>query len=141
MSFVSTAPSAMSSPAMLGIKEHRDSIRDYQRAQSAMQFYNYQGDGTIHKKQYTGKQRLRLDASPLSGTVSPQQTGPLGSTIASLLGPKAQHAGRGIQWGIWTDCSQAPAAANSPPGWRWRWQGRWLCTLWAPQPVCSPFYI
>ncbi|XP_026150553.1 plakophilin-4 isoform X1 [Mastacembelus armatus] len=48
------AASATSSPAMLGIKEHRDSIRDYQRAQSTMQFYNYQGDNTIHKKQYTG---------------------------------------------------------------------------------------
>uniref|UniRef100_A0A671YTY7 Plakophilin 4 n=1 Tax=Sparus aurata TaxID=8175 RepID=A0A671YTY7_SPAAU len=45
---------ATSSPAMLGIKEHRDTIRDYQRAQSTMQFYNYQGDNTIHKKQYTG---------------------------------------------------------------------------------------
>ncbi|XP_030285335.1 plakophilin-4 isoform X6 [Sparus aurata] len=48
------AASATSSPAMLGIKEHRDTIRDYQRAQSTMQFYNYQGDNTIHKKQYTG---------------------------------------------------------------------------------------
>lgn len=52
--FLFTAASATSSPAMLGIKEHRDSIRDYQRAQSTMQFYNYQGDNTIHKKQYTG---------------------------------------------------------------------------------------
>ncbi|XP_051260310.1 plakophilin-4 isoform X4 [Dicentrarchus labrax] len=49
-----TAASATSSPAMLGIKEHRDTIRDYQRAQSTMQFYNYQGDNSIHKKQYTG---------------------------------------------------------------------------------------
>ncbi|XP_034742379.1 plakophilin-4 isoform X5 [Etheostoma cragini] len=48
------AVSATSSPAMLGIKEHRDTIRDYQRAQSTMQFYNYQGDNSIHKKQYTG---------------------------------------------------------------------------------------
>ncbi|XP_038141530.1 plakophilin-4-like isoform X2 [Cyprinodon tularosa] len=48
------AASATSSPAMLGIKEHRGSIRDYQRAQSTMQFYNYQGDGSIHRKQYTG---------------------------------------------------------------------------------------
>ncbi|MEQ2161499.1 Plakophilin-4 [Goodea atripinnis] len=47
------AASATSSPAMLGIKEHRGSIRDYQRAQSTMQFYNYQGDGSIHRKQYT----------------------------------------------------------------------------------------
>lgn len=47
------AASATSSPAMLGIKEHRDTIRDYQRAQSTMQFYNYQGD-SIHKNQYTG---------------------------------------------------------------------------------------
>uniref|UniRef100_A0A8C6VYW4 Plakophilin 4 n=1 Tax=Nothobranchius furzeri TaxID=105023 RepID=A0A8C6VYW4_NOTFU len=45
---------ATSSPAMLGVKEHRDTIRDYQRPQSTMQFYNYQGDGSIHRKQYTG---------------------------------------------------------------------------------------
>ncbi|XP_029936130.1 plakophilin-4 isoform X3 [Myripristis murdjan] len=48
------AGSATSSPAMLGLKEHRDIIRDYQRAQSTMQFYNYQGDNNVHKKQYTG---------------------------------------------------------------------------------------
>ncbi|XP_044072463.1 plakophilin-4-like isoform X3 [Siniperca chuatsi] len=48
------AASATSSPAMLGIKEHRDTIRDYQRSQSTMQFYNYQGDNSIHKNQYTG---------------------------------------------------------------------------------------
>lgn len=93
---MSTAPSAMSSPAMLGIKEHRDSTRDYQRAQSAMQFYNYQGDGTIHKKQYTGKQRLRLDRSPLSGTDILQRSGPLSLTIASLLaGPSGCTQGGG----------------------------------------------
>ncbi|KAM4609150.1 plakophilin-4-like isoform 3-T5 [Polymixia lowei] len=45
------AGSATSSPAMLGIKEHRS---DYQRAQSTMQFYNYQGDNSVHKNQYTG---------------------------------------------------------------------------------------
>lgn len=98
----------MSSPAMLGIKEHRDSIRDYQRAQSAMQFYNYQGDGTIHKKQYTGKQWLRLDVSPLSGAVSPQRTGPLGSTIASLLaGPR-----RSTQGGECSGASRQTAARH-----------------------------
>lgn len=48
------AASATSSPAMLGIREHRDTIRDYQRAQSTMQFYNYHGDNSIHKNQYTG---------------------------------------------------------------------------------------
>ncbi|XP_031714602.1 plakophilin-4 [Anarrhichthys ocellatus] len=48
------AASATSSPAMLGIKEHRDTNRDYQRSQSTMQFYNYQGDNNIHKNQYTG---------------------------------------------------------------------------------------
>uniref|UniRef100_A0A7N6FLX2 Plakophilin 4 n=1 Tax=Anabas testudineus TaxID=64144 RepID=A0A7N6FLX2_ANATE len=51
------AASATSSPAMLGIKEHRDSVRDYQRVQSTMQFYNYQGDNNIHKNQYTGTQQ------------------------------------------------------------------------------------
>uniref|UniRef100_A0A3B4WWH6 Plakophilin 4 n=1 Tax=Seriola lalandi dorsalis TaxID=1841481 RepID=A0A3B4WWH6_SERLL len=52
------AASATSSPAVLGIKEHRDTIKDYQRAQSTMQFYNYQGDNSIHKNQYTGKQTV-----------------------------------------------------------------------------------
>lgn len=51
---VSAASSAMSSPAVLGVKEHRDAIRDYQRAQSTMQFYNYQGESGVHKKHYTG---------------------------------------------------------------------------------------
>uniref|UniRef100_A0A4W6FQN4 Plakophilin 4 n=1 Tax=Lates calcarifer TaxID=8187 RepID=A0A4W6FQN4_LATCA len=54
MSPVNHPGSATSSPAMLGIKEHRDTIKDYQRAQSTMQFYNYQGDNSIHKNQYTG---------------------------------------------------------------------------------------
>nr|XP_057937394.1 plakophilin-4-like isoform X4 [Doryrhamphus excisus] len=48
------AASAMSSPAMLAVRDHRDTIRDYQRAQSTMQFYNYQVDNSIHKTQYTG---------------------------------------------------------------------------------------
>uniref|UniRef100_A0A4W6FQR3 Plakophilin 4 n=1 Tax=Lates calcarifer TaxID=8187 RepID=A0A4W6FQR3_LATCA len=48
MSPVNHPGSATSSPAMLGIKEHRDTIKDYQRAQSTMQFYNYQGDNTLH---------------------------------------------------------------------------------------------
>ncbi|XP_077392104.1 plakophilin-4 isoform X2 [Festucalex cinctus] len=43
------AASAMSSPA---IRDH--TLRDYQRAQSTMQFYNYQVDNSIHKNQYTG---------------------------------------------------------------------------------------
>ncbi|XP_030641804.1 plakophilin-4-like [Chanos chanos] len=46
-----TAASVTSSPAMLGIKEQRP---DYQRTQSSMQFYNYQGDNNVHKNQYTG---------------------------------------------------------------------------------------
>lgn len=61
--FLSAAASATSSPAMLGIKEHRDSVRDYQRVQSTMQFYNYQGDNNIHKNQYTGtRQCMHLKA-------------------------------------------------------------------------------
>ncbi|XP_031650298.1 plakophilin-4-like isoform X11 [Oncorhynchus kisutch] len=46
-----SAGSATSSPAMLGIKEHRS---DYHRAQSTMQFYKNQGDNNVHKYQYTG---------------------------------------------------------------------------------------
>lgn len=48
------AASATSSPATLGMKEHRDSMRDYQSSHSAMQFYNYREDGSNHKKPYTG---------------------------------------------------------------------------------------
>ncbi|XP_064183459.1 plakophilin-4 [Anguilla rostrata] len=46
-----SAGSATSSPAMLGIKEQHS---DYQRTQSSMQFYNYQGDNNANKTQYTG---------------------------------------------------------------------------------------
>ncbi|KAI1898266.1 hypothetical protein AGOR_G00070560 [Albula goreensis] len=46
-----SAGSATSSPAMLGIKEHHS---DYQRTQSSMQFYNYQGDNNANKSQHTG---------------------------------------------------------------------------------------
>lgn len=70
--FLFTAASATSSPAMLGIKEHRDTIRDYQRAQSTMQFYNYQGDNTIHKKQYTGTQTKLFKL--LTGCISSQKS-------------------------------------------------------------------
>ncbi|XP_033843340.1 plakophilin-4 isoform X2 [Periophthalmus magnuspinnatus] len=48
------AASATSSPAVLGIKERRDTLRDYQRAQSTMQFYSYQGENSVPKNQYTG---------------------------------------------------------------------------------------
>ncbi|KAF7709760.1 hypothetical protein HF521_016610 [Silurus meridionalis] len=46
-----TAGSTTSSPAVLGIKEQRS---DYQRTQPPMQFYNYQGDSSVHKTPYTG---------------------------------------------------------------------------------------
>ncbi|XP_062862376.1 plakophilin-4-like isoform X2 [Trichomycterus rosablanca] len=46
-----TAGSSTSSPAVLGIKEQRS---DYQRTESSMQFYNYQGDNSVHKTQYAG---------------------------------------------------------------------------------------
>lgn len=48
------AASATSSPAMLGIKDRRETIRDYHRAPSSMQFYTYQTDNSAHKNQYTG---------------------------------------------------------------------------------------
>ncbi|XP_037395305.1 plakophilin-4 isoform X3 [Pygocentrus nattereri] len=51
MSPVHQTGSATSSPAMLGIKEQRS---DYQRTPSSMQFYNYQGDNSVHKTPYTG---------------------------------------------------------------------------------------
>lgn len=44
--------SATSSPAMLGIREHRLSKR---RAQSSMQLHNYYGDTNRNKNLYTGK--------------------------------------------------------------------------------------
>ncbi|XP_066542256.1 plakophilin-4-like isoform X2 [Hoplias malabaricus] len=49
-----TAGSATSSPAMLGIKEQRS---DYQRTQSSMQFYNYQGENSVHKTPHTGSSK------------------------------------------------------------------------------------
>nr|XP_023695779.1 plakophilin-4-like isoform X1 [Paramormyrops kingsleyae] len=45
------ACSATSSPAVLAITERRS---NYQRTQSTMQFYNYQGDNGVHKSQYAG---------------------------------------------------------------------------------------
>lgn len=82
--FLSAAASATSSPAMLGIKEHRDSVRDYQRVQSTMQFYNYQGDNNIHKSQYTGTQQCmhlkamctHMKANPLSSPDCRLPSGP-----------------------------------------------------------------
>lgn len=51
MCFSPAAGSTTSSPAVLGIKEQRS---DYQRTQQPMQFYNYQGDSSVHKTPYTG---------------------------------------------------------------------------------------
>lgn len=52
--FFFAAASATSSPATLGMKERRDSMRDYQSSHSTMQFYNYREVSSNHKKQYTG---------------------------------------------------------------------------------------
>ncbi|XP_074550291.1 plakophilin-4 isoform X4 [Halichoeres trimaculatus] len=71
------AASATSSPAMLGIKEHRDTIRDYQRAQSTMQFYNYQGDNSIHKNQYTGSGKPSPYYYPSPTREEPRRTQPM----------------------------------------------------------------
>ncbi|KAL7890661.1 hypothetical protein AOLI_G00001370 [Acnodon oligacanthus] len=48
---IQSGGSATSSPAMLGIREHRLSKR---RAQSSMQLYNYYGDTNRNKNLYTG---------------------------------------------------------------------------------------
>ncbi|KAM6934320.1 LOW QUALITY PROTEIN: plakophilin-4-like [Xenentodon cancila] len=71
------AASATSSPAMLGIKEHRDTIRDYQRAQSTMQFYNYQGDSSNPKKQYTGSGKSPLYYYSSPTREEPRRTQPV----------------------------------------------------------------
>lgn len=71
------AASATSSPAMLGIKEHRDTIRDYQRSQSTMQFYNHQGDNSIHKKQYTGSGKPSPYYYPSPTREEPRRTQPV----------------------------------------------------------------
>ncbi|CAI5656214.1 unnamed protein product [Oreochromis niloticus] len=71
------AASATSSPALLGIREHRDTIRDYQRAQSTMQFSNYQGDNSIHKKQYTGSGKPSPYYYSSPTTEEPRRTQPL----------------------------------------------------------------
>ncbi|XP_035249015.1 plakophilin-4-like isoform X5 [Anguilla anguilla] len=74
---IQSAGSATSSPAMLGIKEHRS---DYQRTKSSMQFYNYQGDNNIHKSQYTG-----------SGKPSPFYIGSYSSPSRERDSRRAQH--------------------------------------------------
>ncbi|XP_064167571.1 plakophilin-4-like [Anguilla rostrata] len=74
---IQSAGSATSSPAMLGIKEHRS---DYQRTKSSMQFYNYQGDNSIHKSQYTG-----------SGKPSPFYIGSYSSPSRERDSRRAQH--------------------------------------------------
>ncbi|XP_003961987.2 plakophilin-4 isoform X4 [Takifugu rubripes] len=71
------AASAMSSPAMLGVKDRRDTIRDYQRAQSTMQFYNYQGESGAHKKQFTGSGQPSPYYYPSPTREEPRRTQPL----------------------------------------------------------------
>ncbi|XP_035506792.1 plakophilin-4 isoform X5 [Scophthalmus maximus] len=72
-----TAASATSSPAILGIKEHRDTIKDYQRAQSTMQFYNFHGDSSIHKNQYTGSAKPSPYYYPSPTREEPRRTQPM----------------------------------------------------------------
>ncbi|KAJ8394536.1 hypothetical protein AAFF_G00045460 [Aldrovandia affinis] len=74
---IQSAGSATSSPAMLGIREPRS---DYQRTQSSMQFYNYQGDSNVHKSQYTG-----------SGKPSPFFIGSYSSPTRDRESRRAQH--------------------------------------------------
>lgn len=71
------AASATSSPAMLGIKERRDTIKDYQRAQSTMQFYSYQGDNTVHQNQYTGSGKPSSYYYPSPTREEPRRTQPM----------------------------------------------------------------
>ncbi|XP_036395980.1 plakophilin-4-like isoform X2 [Megalops cyprinoides] len=74
---IQSAGSATSSPAMLGIKEHRS---DYQRTQSSMQYYNYQGDNNVHKSQHTG-----------SGKPSPFYIGSYSSPSRERESKRMQH--------------------------------------------------
>ncbi|XP_061925952.1 plakophilin-4-like isoform X1 [Entelurus aequoreus] len=71
------AASAMSSPAMLGVRDHRDTVRDYQRAPSTMQFYNYQVDNSIHKSQYTGSGKPSPYYYPSPTREEPRRTQPV----------------------------------------------------------------
>ncbi|XP_057708615.1 plakophilin-4-like isoform X1 [Corythoichthys intestinalis] len=66
------AASAMSSPA---VRDH--TLRDYQRAQSTMQFYNYQVDNSIHKIQYTGSGKPSPYYYPSPTREEPRRTQPL----------------------------------------------------------------
>ncbi|XP_061649543.1 plakophilin-4-like isoform X2 [Phyllopteryx taeniolatus] len=66
------AASAMSSPAN---RDH--TLRDYQRAQSTMQFYNYQVDNSIHKNQYTGSGKHSPYYYPSPTREEPRRTQPL----------------------------------------------------------------
>ncbi|CAL8321496.1 unnamed protein product [Merluccius merluccius] len=67
------AGSATSSPAVLGIKESRP---EYQRAPSAMQFYNHQGDNSVHKNQYTGSGKPSPFYYPSPTREEPRRTQP-----------------------------------------------------------------
>ncbi|XP_061696731.1 plakophilin-4-like isoform X2 [Syngnathoides biaculeatus] len=66
------AASAMSSPA---IRDH--TLRDYQRTQSTMQFYNYQVDSSIQKNQYTGSGKHSPYYYPSPTQEEPRRTQPL----------------------------------------------------------------
>uniref|UniRef100_A0A8C6WZZ1 Plakophilin 4 n=2 Tax=Neogobius melanostomus TaxID=47308 RepID=A0A8C6WZZ1_9GOBI len=72
-----SAASATSSPAMLGIKAGRDTIRDYQRAPSTMQFYSYQADNSVHKNQYTGSGKPSSYYYPSPTREEPRRTQPV----------------------------------------------------------------
>ncbi|KAM9803576.1 plakophilin-4-like isoform X2 [Syngnathus typhle] len=65
------AASAMSSPA---IRDH--TLRDYQRAPSTMQFYNYQVDNAINKNQYTGSGKPLSYYYPSPTREEPRRTQP-----------------------------------------------------------------
>ncbi|KAM9804946.1 plakophilin-4-like [Neosynchiropus ocellatus] len=69
--------SAMSSPATLSAREQRETLRDYQRTQSTMQFYNYQGDVSVHKNHYTGSVKPSSYYYPSPTREEPRRTQPM----------------------------------------------------------------
>uniref|UniRef100_A0A3B4EFH2 Plakophilin 4 n=1 Tax=Pygocentrus nattereri TaxID=42514 RepID=A0A3B4EFH2_PYGNA len=80
---IQSGGSATSSPAMLGIREHRLSKR---RAQSSMQLYNYYGDTNRNKNLYTGSGKHSayfISSYPSPSLEEPQRPQPLQYPVVS----------------------------------------------------------
>lgn len=157
--FLSAAASATSSPAMLGIKEHRDSVRDYQRVQSTMQFYNYQGDNNIHKNQYPGTEQFMHWEALCALSKNSNKAYPLSSpdcrlpsspfcAIRYLFYPSKRS--KQIPLPLSSPCQDSPLLLSAPKPAnpdtasqlisQYLRAGSILTTVWTDQPVVNRLY-